>query len=168
MDYLSQQEDTIFIGQAVEYAGTAMTNTLTDVSKKKLKEFPVSEEFQLGSSIGLAMNGYVPISIFPRWNFLLLAVNQIVSHLDKMSAISQGGFQPKLIIRTSIGSQRPLHPHHQHVGDFTEAFRLMTSNINIVRLEEPKEIFHAYKYAYERDDGISSILVEYGDFYNEK
>jgi len=36
MDYLGEQEDTIFLGQAVEYKGTAMTNTLKDVSRDKL------------------------------------------------------------------------------------------------------------------------------------
>ena len=44
MDYLAKNKKTIFIGQAVEYAGTAMTNTLKDVDKKKLYEFPVAEE----------------------------------------------------------------------------------------------------------------------------
>jgi len=168
MDYLASNEDTIFLGQAVEYPGTAMTNTLTDVEESKLYEFPVTEEFQMGTSIGLAMNGFVPVSIFPRWNFLILAVNQIVGHLDKMSAISQGGFNPKVIIRTGIGSQRPLHPHLQHVGDFTEAFKLMTTNINIVRLDEPEDIYKSYKHAYERKDGVSTILVEHGDYYSEK
>ena len=168
MDYLASNEDTIFVGQAVEYPGTAMTNTLKDVDKVKLYEFPVTEEFQLGASIGMAMSGFVPISIFPRWNFILLAVNQIVNHLDKMSAISQGGFNPKVIIRTGVGSQRPLHPHHQHIGDFTEAFKMMTTNIEVIRLDEPEDIFESYKYAYNRDDGISTILVEHGDFYNEK
>ena len=37
--------------------------------------------------------------------------------------MSQGQFKTKVIIRTSIGSQRPLHPQHQHIGDFTEAFK---------------------------------------------
>ena len=31
----------------------------------------------------------------------------------------------KVIIRTGIGSIRPLHPQDQHVGDFTESIRLM-------------------------------------------
>ncbi|SVE31243.1 uncharacterized protein METZ01_LOCUS484097, partial [marine metagenome] len=72
MNYLASKQDTVFVGQAVEYPGTAMTNTLCDVDREKLIEFPVTEEFQVGSSIGLAMNGFVPISIFPRWNFLIL------------------------------------------------------------------------------------------------
>ena len=43
MDWLSEKPDTIFLGQAVEFPGTAMTNTLKDVDKNKLLEFPVNE-----------------------------------------------------------------------------------------------------------------------------
>ena len=38
MEYLGKKKDTIFIGQAVEVAGTAMSNTLRGVSKNKLIE----------------------------------------------------------------------------------------------------------------------------------
>ena len=168
MTYLSKDPRTIFLGQAVEYPGTAMTNTLKSIPKNKLYELPVAEEMQLGISNGLALNGYVPVSIFPRWNFLLLATNQLVSHLDKFNIMSQGQFKTKVIIRTSIGSQRPLHPQHQHIGDFTEAFKKMTTTIEIIKLREPKDIFPAYRKAFLRKDGKNTILVEYGDFYNEK
>ena len=38
MEYLGKQKNTIFIGQAVEVAGTAMSNTLKNINKKKLKD----------------------------------------------------------------------------------------------------------------------------------
>jgi pyruvate/2-oxoglutarate/acetoin dehydrogenase E1 component len=168
MIYLSKDPRTIFLGQAVAYPGTAMTNTLKSIPKNKLYELPVAEEMQLGISNGLALNNYIPISIFPRWNFLLLATNQLINHLDKFEVMSQGLFKTKVIIRTSIGSQRPLHPQHQHVGDFTEAFKKVLSTVDIIRLEEPKDVIPAYEKALERDDGKSTILVEYGDYYSEK
>ena len=145
-----------------------MSNTLGGVERNKLIELPVAEEMQMGMTIGLAIDGYVPISIFPRWNFLLLAVNQLVNHLDRMPQISDNGYTPKVIIRTGIGSERPLHPQYQHVGDFTDAFKLILNNIEVVKLDDPEEIFPAYKKAYERSDGRSTLLVEYGDYYNEK
>ena len=168
MTWLSEQGDTVFLGQAVEVPGTAMSNTLQQVDKAKLIEMPVAEEMQMGVSIGLAMAGTVPVSIFPRWNFLLLAVNQLVNHLDRMPKISNGGFSPKVIIRTSVGAERPLHPQHQHVGDFTDPFKAMLENIEVIRLQESEQIVNSYKKAYEREDGRSTILVEYGDYYNEK
>jgi pyruvate/2-oxoglutarate/acetoin dehydrogenase E1 component len=112
MEWLGEQQDTIFIGQAVEYPGTAMTNTLTNIEKSKLLEMPVNEDMQMGMTLGMALNGTVPISLYPRWNFLLLAANQLVNHVDKIKVMSDGGYTPRIIIRTSIGSQRPLHPQY--------------------------------------------------------
>ena len=168
MNYLSEHEKVIFIGQAVEYAGTAMTNTLADVPEEKKREMPVTEEMQMGISIGLALDGWIPITIYPRWNFLLLAVNQLVNHLDRMPRISNSGYSPKVIIRTGIGSIRPLHPQHQHIGDFTDAVKKMCTSIDIIKLNDAEDIFPSYEKALNRKDGKSTILVEFGDYYNEK
>jgi len=168
MTHLGADPRTIFLGQAVGAQGTAMTTTLTGVSYAKKCEFPVAEEMQLGASIGLALGGFIPITIYPRWNFLLLAANQLVGHLDKLKVMSQGGYTPRVIIRTGIGSERPLHPQAQHVGDFTDAFRLMLTNVDVIRLDEPEYIFPAYDLALNRKDGKSTVIVEWGDYYAEK
>lgn len=169
MKWLGNQPNVVFIGQSVGYPGTGMFGTLKDVPSSKRIEFPVAEDMQMGMSIGMALDGTtVPISIFPRWNFMLLATNQIVNHLDKIPLMADVSYTPKVIIRVGIGSERPLHPQHQHIGDFTDAFRLMCKNINIVRLDEPEQIFESYQYAYSRQDGKSTILVEWADYYNEK
>jgi pyruvate/2-oxoglutarate/acetoin dehydrogenase E1 component len=167
MDFLGSQNDTVFMGQSVEVAGTAMRNTLVNIESAKLLELPVEEDFQLGLSIGMALNGFIPISIFPRWNFLLLATNQIVNHLDKLKDLTQVKDPGKVIIRTGIGSVNPLHPGPQHTGDFTEAFKLLCPQINVVRLDTSEMIFSEYQKAYERSDGVSSLLIEWSDKYND-
>ena len=168
MDFLGKQENIFFIGQAVRNEGTAMYNTLKEVSLKSRIELPVAEEMQMGMSLGMSMNGIIPVSIFPRWNFLLYAMNQLVNHVDKYKIMTKEKKTGKIIIRTAVGSERPLHPQYQHIGDYSESIRKMCKNINIVNLTEANEIFPAYKKAFEREDGVSSILVEHGDFYNEK
>ena len=129
MEFLARDPRVIFLGQAVAYPGTAMTGSMEGIDVERRIEMPVCEEMQLGMSIGLAANGLIPVSIFPRWNFLLLATNQLVNHLDKLNALTRGELQHRVIIRTGIGSERPLHPHVQHVGDFTDAFRMMCPNV---------------------------------------
>lgn len=167
MNYLSANEKVIFLGQAVAFPGTAMTTTLEGIDKSKLIELPVEEDMQMGMSTGMALNGYIPISIFPRWNFMLLAVNQIVNHLDKMNELLQKQNLPKVIIRTGIGSINPMDPGPQHKGDFTDAFKSMCENIEVVRLDSADSIFPTYKKALEREDGVSTIIVEWSDKYNE-
>jgi pyruvate/2-oxoglutarate/acetoin dehydrogenase E1 component len=166
MDMLAEDPRVVFIGQAVEYAGTAMSNTLKDVPKEKLIEMPVFEDTQMGITLGLALAGYIPVSIFPRWNFLICATNQLVNHIDKITLMSE--YKPRMIIRTGVGSERPMHPQHQHIGDYTDAYKIMCPNIDIIRLEEPENIYDAYRNAYLRTDGKTTLLVEYGDYYNEK
>lgn len=168
MEFLARDPRTIFIGQAVAVAGTGMSNTLKDIDARRLIELPVAEEMQMGMTTGMALAGLVPVSIFPRWNFLLCGLSQLVNHLDKLDAMSGGAYRAKAIVRTSIGAQRPLHPQHQHVGDYTEALRLMCTTIEVIRLDEPDAIFPAYERALLRDDGRSTLIVEYGDYYSEK
>lgn len=167
MNYLARKKNTIFIGQAVEYPGTAMFNTLREIKKSKKLELPVSEELQMGFTIGLMLDGFTPVSIFPRYNFLILAINQLVNHLDKLSEMTGKKFS-NAIIRTSIGSVMPLNPQSQHVGDFTDGIKKMTKNINIIKLKETHEIFPAYKKAISNKNGKPSLIIEYGDFYNLK
>jgi len=168
MNFLSKNKKTIFLGQAVSVPGTAMSNTLKDIDPSKLLELPVAEEMQMGITNGLALNGQIPVSIFPRWNFLLLAMNQLINHLDKINIMSNNQFNIKSIIRTSVGSQKPLHPQHQHVADLTDAVKLMCTSIEIIKLNNSEDIFPAYEKALNRVDGKSTLLVEFGDYYNEK
>ena len=168
MEYLGGKKDTLFIGQAVEVPGTAMSNTLKNIDKKKLVELPVAEDMQMGMTLGLAMDRNVHISIYPRWNFLLYGINQLINHIDKFKVMCGNEIKPKIIIRTGIGSRRPLHPQFQHIGDFSDSIQKMCTSIEVIRLDNPKQIFPAYKKAYERTDGINTIIVEYGDYYNEK
>ena len=155
MDMLASEPRTVFIGQAVAYPGTMMSGTLDNVPLERRIELPVAEDMQMGMSIGLALAGFVPISIYPRWNFLILAANQLVNHLDKM--------QPHVIIRVGIGSTKPLDPGPQHRGDFTEAFRSMMPNTHIERLDHATDVAAAYRAALQRSG--PSILVEIADLY---
>jgi pyruvate/2-oxoglutarate/acetoin dehydrogenase E1 component len=165
MAWLGAKPETLFLGQAVSYPGTAMTATLADVQREKLLELPVMEDAQLGMCIGLAIDGFVPVSIYPRWNFLLLATNQLVLHLDKLSIYSNGGYKPKVIIRTAVASRMPLDPQAQHYGDFSEAYRKMLRTVEVIELDSAEMIFPAYRKAYEREDGRSTLIVERTDRY---
>lgn len=168
MELLASHPKTIFIGQAVEYEGTGLYDSLKHIDRTKRLELPVAEYLQCGLANGMAMNGIIPISTFPRWNFLLMGTDQIVNHLDKFISMSGGSNKPKVIIRVAVGSEHPVDPQCQHKGNFSKAFREMTKTINIVELNEPEEIYPAYELALNRKDGISTILVEFADFCKTK
>jgi len=165
MEYLNLDDRTVFIGQAVEYKGTALTHQVKEFADWKKLELPVAEEFQAGFALGLALEGYIPVSLYPRMNFIILAMNQVVNHLDKWDAMSCGQSKPKVIMKAVVGSKHPLDPGHQHKQNFTSAFKSSCENINVVELLYPHQVFDEYKRALDREDGISTLIVEHGDLY---
>lgn len=166
MDYLSKKNNTIFLGQSVLYPGNSMFGTLENIPKKKKIEMPVFEDVQMGISLGLALDGYIPITCFPRFDFLILAANQIVNHLDKINEMSDNIFKPRVMIRTSVGSKNPLNGGPQHTQDHSTAFQHMLKNIKIIKLKKTKDIFKAFYNAYNDKNKKSYLFIEYGDFYN--
>ena len=146
MEFLAEDERTIFIGQSVKYSGNSIFNTLKTIPD---------------------LDGYIPITCYPRFDFLLLAVNQMVNHLDKMKEMTRGEFDPRVIVRTSIGAKTPLDGGLQHTQDHTQAFRHLLDNVNVVLLENKEDIFPAYKKALLRDDNKSSLIIEFGEYYNQ-
>lgn len=168
MEWIAQQPKTMFIGQTVAGPGTFMFQTLRDCPKERTLEMPINESFQMQFTIGAALAGYIPISVYPRQNFLLLATADMVNMLDKIPDISSKTLMPKVLIRVATGPDAPVHPGHQHVGNYAEAFRKLFHWIEVVELNEPEEIFPAYKKALERTDNRSTLLIEHGNFYNQK
>ena len=166
MEWLGKKENTLFLGQATLFSGHSISGTLTNIPKEKLIELPVIEEVQMGMCTGLSLEGYVPISIYPRFNFMVLALNQLVNHMDKMKKMSRDMLVPKVIVRVSVGARKPLDGGSQHTQDFTMALRHMLEDVEVINLTEPEKIFYSYKWAYERKG--SSVIIEHGDYYNEK
>ena len=166
MEWLSEKDNTIFLGQSVSYSGNAIFNTLKTLPEEKRIELPVFEEIQMGMSTGMALEGYVPISCYPRFDFMLRAMDSLVNHLDKFQMMTECNWKPKVILRTSIGSTTPLNGGVQHTQDYTEPFRQILKEVKVVMLDEPEDIFTEFKNAYDRDG--STLLIEHGDYYNDK
>jgi len=166
MKWLGEKENTLFLGQATLFSGHAISSTLTEVPKEKLIELPVMEEVQMGMCTGLSLEGYIPISIYPRFNFMMLAINQLVNHIDKMKEMSKGMLVPKVIVRVAVGARKPIDGGSQHTQNFTESIKNMLIDTILVELTEPEQIFDTFVDAYNRDG--STVVVEWGDFYSEK
>ena len=155
MTMLAQDERTVFVGQGVRYDCHRMWKTLEGVPMEKRIEMPVAEDFQMGFCTGLALTGKIPICIYPRMDFMLLAMNQLVNHLDKAHL---WGWKPKVIIRVAVGSTEPLNPGPQHSQDHTDAFRKMLTHVGIYRCRNAGDVAHFYGKAMQSEG--PSIIVE--------
>lgn len=168
MKWLSEKSNTVFMGQAIGFSGHAISNTMKDVPQDKRVELPVCEELQLGMATGMALEGWVPITCYPRFDFFILSMNQLVNHLDKMQDMSKGAMKPKVIIRVAVGSKVPFSAGPQHTQNHTEAVKKMLTEVEVVELTEPEQIFDVFKYAYEREDGKSTLVIEHSEYYGSK
>jgi len=164
MELLAKNPRTIFLGQAVAYPGHNLNKSLIDIPIEKRLEMPVAEDLQMGMTIGLALEGFIPISIYPRMDFIILACNQLVNHLDKIPILTKGKTNPIAIIRVAVGSKIPLYPGAQHCQDHTAALESMCQTIQIKKLYYAKDIVPAYAEALNSNK--PSLLIEYGDRYD--
>jgi pyruvate/2-oxoglutarate/acetoin dehydrogenase E1 component len=163
MTILGQREDTIFIGQQIVWAGNPMSGTLINVPKEKMIEMPVMEDSQMGMSLGLSLTGKFVITFYPRWDFLICASNQLISHVDKIKLMSNDEWNPNMIIRVGKGSDKPIDPGHQHKGNYLVEYKSLCKNIEFHDLKTPSDVELAYKYV-TKEGGIH-VLVEYPELY---
>lgn len=162
MSLVARNEKALFIGQGVRWPNNAMFKTLSGVPEDQRIEFPVAEDFQMGYSLGMALQGYLPVSIYPRWDFLLLAANQLVSHVDKLPFTSFAG---RVIVRVGVGAKHPRDSGRQHTNDYTAAFRLMLRTCEVIELNCARDVLPGYEKALQSPR--SCVVVERQDLYGE-
>jgi hypothetical protein len=73
------------------------------------------------------------------------------------------GFNPTVLIRTSVATDRPLDPGVQHVGDFSDAYRKMLKHVRVVDLISARDVVPEYEKAATRQG--ATILVEHMERY---
>ena len=144
MKVISKRKNAIFIGQSVKYPGSSIFESLKLVDKKKRIEMPVFEDTQMGMTLGLALEGFFPVSCFPRFDFLILGMNQLINHLDKIDYLSGGP---------------------QHTQNLTKGLKKILSTIKIIELKNKNQIKKAYLNNLKSKEKII-LFVEHGDLYN--
>ena len=148
----------IFLGQNVAYDGNVVYRHMSGIPDEQRCELPVCEELQMGIGIGLALQGFLPVLVYPRMDFLLRAMDQLVNHLDKMEAMSRGEWKPKVIIRTRVGKRSPLDAGPQHTQDHTEALKRMLANVAVLKIESADDIMPTYQAASRSERSV--LVVE--------
>lgn len=157
----------IFFGQNMRSGGTSMFHMIKHLPLSQRIELPVFEDVQMGMGIGMALAGLKICSVFPRMDFLILGINQLVNHADKIKRMSDGQFTLNgLIIRSAIGSVKPLFPGEQHSGDYCDGIQKMCKDIKVVKLTNADTIVESYADAMKSD--IPTLLVEIPDLYNHE
>ena len=119
------KEGAIFIGYNVLY-GNAL-GTLGNVPDEQKLETPVAENLMTGLAIGMTFEGFLPVLYFERHDFMLVAADAIINHIDKIERLSHGEFKVPIIIRAVTADAGPFYSGITHSQDFTEMFKAAVS-----------------------------------------
>jgi len=162
MNMLAEDPKSLFVGYGLKY-GKAL-NTLKDIAEKspeKIIETPLAENLMMSMSIGLSIEGYKPLVYFERFNFILIALDSIVNHLDMFRDISDFEYRPKVIIRATVGRKlTPFLTGPTHTADFTEAMKKLVK-FPVLKPSTSSEVLEAYKFAYQYPDSV--MIIEDAD-----
>ena len=149
------EEGAIFIGYNVKY-GNAI-GTLKNVPDDQKLETPVAENLMAGLAIGMSFEGFIPVLYYERHDFMLVAADAIVNHIDKIERISHGEFKCPILIRAVTADAGPFYSGITHSQDFTNVFKEAVS----FPVEDPVtgvDVLNAVKSA--RLSGRPAMLIE--------
>lgn len=102
---LARHKNVALIGQGVP-DGTQSYGTTGGLSEKypnQVFEMPLSEAGMTGAMVGAALTGLRPVMTFARFEFALLAIDQIVNQAAKWSYMFDGQAHVPLTMRLIIG-----------------------------------------------------------------
>ena len=88
----------------------------------------------------MSLEGFLPLVFYERQDFLLNSLDAIVNHADKINELSHGQYDAPLIIRSIVGSSKPIDPGITHTQDLTKSIKLMV-NFPIYEPKTSKEDF---------------------------
>ena len=149
------EQGAIFIGYNVKY-GNAI-GTLKNVPDDQKLETPVAENLMAGLAIGMSFEGFLPVIYYERHDFMLVAADAIVNHIDKIERISHGEFKCPVLIRAVTADAGPFYSGITHSQDFTNVFKEAVS----FPVEDPvtgEDVLQAVRSA--RHSGRPAMLIE--------
>jgi pyruvate dehydrogenase E1 component beta subunit len=120
-EYAMERDPKCFaIGQGLWspwYVGNSMRDLDKRFGKDRVIDTPVSELATTGAAVGAALNGYHPIVVHPRMDFMILAADQIVNQAAKWRHMLGGKVSPAVAIRAIVnrgGEQGAQHSQALH------------------------------------------------------
>ena len=126
-----------------------------EFGKDRCFDTPLSEDAMTGIGVGMAMNGFRPIHIHQRFDFLLLCMNQIINMASKVKYLSNGKASCPLIIRAIIG--RSWGQGAQHSQSF-HSFLSSIPGLTVLAPVTPHDMFNCMLWATQYSNPI--IMVE--------
>ncbi|MFD1449100.1 alpha-ketoacid dehydrogenase subunit beta [Oceanobacillus profundus] len=104
---LNEKEEVVVLGEDVGKNGGVFRATdglQEEFGEKRVFDTPLSEAGIIGSSIGMAINGLLPVAEIQFLGFIYPAYEQIMTHATRMRYRTKGAFTVPLVIRAPYGA----------------------------------------------------------------
>lgn len=98
---------------------------------------PLAESGIIGTAIGLAIGGFVPVTEIQFMGFIYVCMNQIAAHAARFRNRTRGRFSIPLVIRTPHGGG--IHPPEHH----SEAYESLFINTPGIKVVIPSNAYDA-------------------------
>ena len=130
-------ERVVVMGEDVGRVGGVFRVTAglrDEFGEQRVIDTPLSENGIVGTAVGMALYGMVPVAEIQFADFIWPAYDQIVNELAKYRYRSGGEYKPKVVIRSPVGGGiRGGHYHSQH----PEAPFIHTAGLKVVVASNP-------------------------------
>lgn len=138
---MSADDSVLVLGEEVGQLGGVFRITeglLGEFGPQRVFDTPLAESGIIGTAIGLAMRGYVPICEIQFDGFVYPGFDQITSQLAKLTSRHEGTLSMPVIIRIPYGGHIGAVEHHQ---ESPEAYFAHTPGLRVVSPATPHDAY---------------------------
>jgi len=163
---LSRDRNVILLGEDIGLNGGVFHVTDGLFQKygfERVKQTPISESAIIGAAIGSSMLGLRPVAEIMYFDFIAVAMDQVINQAAKIRYMSGGQLKLPLVIRTQAGAGRGKGSQH---SQYLEALFFHIPGIKIALPSNPYDAKGMLKTAIRDDNPV--LFIENAFLYNLK
>ena len=151
---LTNDPSVVLLGEDIGTLGGVFRVTdglAAEFGADRVRDTPISESAIVGTAIGLALRGYRPVCEIQFDGFVYPAFDQIVAHLAKFRARTNGQVRLPITIRIPFGGGIKAIEHH---SESNEAYFAHTAGLRVVSCSTPSNAYDLMRAAIASDDPV--------------
>jgi 2-oxoisovalerate dehydrogenase E1 component beta subunit len=153
-DSLSADERVLVFGEDVGTLGGVFRVTdglAARFGERRVFDTPLAESGIMGTAIGMAMNGLVPVVEMQFDAFAYPAFEQVTSHLAKLHNRTRGRVTLPIVVRIPFGGGIGGVEHH---SDSSEAYYIHTAGLRVVTPGTPSDAYRLLRESIDCPDPV--------------
>lgn len=161
---VEKEKNSLIIGEDVcdPYGGAFKTTKgISELYPEQIVNMPISESAMAGITVGLSLNGIMPVTEIMFGDFVTLTFDQLLNHASKYVGVY--GKELPFIIRTPMGGKRGYGPTH---SQSLEKFLCGIPYINVFALSSLHNAIEVYEISRWLKEPV--VIIENKSLYSQK